>query len=334
MDVGLLIMDENPDTALNIARQAEKLSVHSIWTIDYYNRGSLVRASAYAAVTDSVLVGTSITPAFSQSAVPLAASIADIQRISRGRFILGLGSSTRRMNRDWYGVDIDHPAPRFAERLRLVRALTEHSGGPFEFHGRFNDITMAHLDHEVPLEYSVPIYTAGVGPAMTAVCGAVADGFVGHPIATVEYLQRVARPTALESASKNGRQAGALRFATQVIAVVDDDRDRALRAAAIQVAFYSTVKGYDPLFLDDRHAKERQDARRAFASGNLNELADAGMPMVADRAVYGSADEVLDQLRRYDGVVDLVMLYPPHFGIDSSEITRNERALLELTARR
>lgn len=334
MDVGLLIMDENASVAVDIARQADRLAVHSIWTIDYYNRGSLVRAAAYASATQSILIGTSITPAFSQSAVPLAASAADIQRVAEGRFVLGLGSSTRRMNRDWYEADIGHPAPRFAERLRLIRMLISHPGGPFEFHGKFHDITMAHLDHEAPLQYPIPIYTAGVGPAMTSVSGAAADGYVGHPVATADYIKQVARPRVMESARRNGRPPGSIKFSTQVIAVIDDDRDRARRTAAVQVAFYSTVKGYDPLFLKGQHSRERQAARSAFACGDLDGLARAGMAMVEDRAVYGTADEVAEQLKRYDDAVDLVLLYPPHYSVDGTQVARNERALLDVAARR
>lgn len=331
MDVGLLIMDEDTAVAIDIAKHSDRVGVHSVWTIDYYNRASLVRAAAFAAVTENALVGTSVTPAFAISAVPLSASVADIQRASAGRFVLGLGSSTRRMNRDWYGVDLDHPAPRFIERIELIRRLLEHPGGPFEHHGRFEDITMAHLDHAEALPYATPIFTAGVGPAMTAACGAVSDGFVGHPIASVDYLESM-RPRIAEGARRRGRDVDSIKILSQIIAVVDDDRERARRIAAVQVAFYSTVKGYDSLFLDGIHAAERQAAREAFAAGDLNGMAAAGMPMVEERAVFGPADEVAQQLKRYEGVVDLALLYPPHYGIDAAEMSRNERALAELAA--
>ena len=64
MQVGLVVMDENPADALKIVRAAERAGVHSLWTIDYYNRSSLARAAAFAAVSETAIVGTSVTPLF------------------------------------------------------------------------------------------------------------------------------------------------------------------------------------------------------------------------------------------------------------------------------
>ncbi len=104
MQVGLVVMDENPADGLKIVRAAERAGVHSLWTIDYYNRSSLARAAAFAAVTETAIVGTSVTPLFARSPLALAAAAADIQALAGGRFVLGVGSSTRRMNQDWYGT--------------------------------------------------------------------------------------------------------------------------------------------------------------------------------------------------------------------------------------
>ena len=51
MKVGLVIMDENPADALRVVRAADQAGVHSLWSIDYYNRSSLTRAAAFAAVS-------------------------------------------------------------------------------------------------------------------------------------------------------------------------------------------------------------------------------------------------------------------------------------------
>jgi alkanesulfonate monooxygenase SsuD/methylene tetrahydromethanopterin reductase-like flavin-dependent oxidoreductase (luciferase family) len=115
MRVGLVVMDENPADALKIVRAAERAGVHSLWTIDYYNRSSLTRAAAFAAVSETAIVGTSVTPLFARSPLALAAAAADVQALAGGRFVLGVGSSTRRMNQDWYGTALQHPAPQVRE---------------------------------------------------------------------------------------------------------------------------------------------------------------------------------------------------------------------------
>ena len=82
MEVGLVIMDENPADALRIVRAADQAGVHSLWSIDYYNRSSLTRAAAFAAVSGNAIVGTSVTPLFARSPLALAAAAADVQAIA------------------------------------------------------------------------------------------------------------------------------------------------------------------------------------------------------------------------------------------------------------
>jgi alkanesulfonate monooxygenase SsuD/methylene tetrahydromethanopterin reductase-like flavin-dependent oxidoreductase (luciferase family) len=327
MRVGLVVIDEDPAVAVTVARAADRAGVHSVWTIDYYNRGSLTRAAAFAAATERTLVGTSVTPLFARAPLATAAAVADIQRVAGGRFVFGVGTSTRRMNHDWYGVDLDHPAPRLAERVDLVRALLRHERGPFRFDGRFDHVAMAHFDHVTgPTE--VPVLAAGVGPAMVSATGRHADGFVGHPIASVEYLRDHARP---RLAAARGDLTDFL-VTSQVIAAASDDVAAAGAAATAQVGFYATVKGYDALFPDGRFGPERAAARTAFAAGDVAGVAAAAGPLAADRAVFGTPDDVAKQLHRYADTLDWALLYPPHFGESPGDITANEYALIEVAA--
>jgi alkanesulfonate monooxygenase SsuD/methylene tetrahydromethanopterin reductase-like flavin-dependent oxidoreductase (luciferase family) len=331
VQVGLVIMDENPADALRIVRAADQAGVHSLWSIDYYNRSSLTRASAFAAVSQNAIVGTSVTPLFARSPLALAAAAADVQAIAGGRFVLGVGSSTRRMNQDWYGVPLQHPAPQVRERIELIRRLIAHRSGPFAFEGRFDRVAMAHYDRTA-LPDALPIMAAGVGEHMVAVAGECADGFVGHTIASAGYLRDTARPLLASGAARAGRDASRLRVTTQIVAAASGDPLAARRDAAAQVGFYSTPKGYDLLFPDGQFSAERAAARDAVAQGDVPGVIAAGEAMVAERAVFGTAEDVASQLRRYAGVVDWAILYPPHFGVDPDRIHANELSLIEVAA--
>ena len=74
MQVGLVVMDEDPADALTIVRAADRAGIHSLWSIDYYNRSSLTRAAAFAAVSETAIVGTSVTPLFARAPLALAAA--------------------------------------------------------------------------------------------------------------------------------------------------------------------------------------------------------------------------------------------------------------------
>lgn len=331
MEVGLVVMDEDPADALRIVRAAERAGVHSLWTIDYYNRSSLTRAAAFAAVAGTPIIGTSVTPLFARSPLALAAAAADVQAIAGGRFVLGVGSSTRRMNQDWYGTALQHPAPQVRERIELIRRLIAHRSGPFSYEGRFDRVSMAHYDRTA-LPASVTILAAGVGEHMVGVAGECADGFVGHTIASAGYLRDIARPGLAKGAARAGRDLAGLRLTTQVVAAASADPAAARRDAAAQVGFYATPKGYDALFPGGQHGAERAAARGALARGDVPGVIAAGEAMVEERAVFGTPDDVAGQLRRYAGVVDWALLYPPHFGVGPDRIHANELSLIEVAA--
>ena len=331
MKVGLVVMDENPADALRIVRAADRAGVHSLWTIDYYNRSSLTRAAAFAAVSETSIVGTSVTPLFARSALALASAAADVKAIAGGRFVLGVGSSTRRMNQDWYGTALEHPAPQVRERIELIRRLIAHRSGPFRYDGRFDRVSMAHYDRTA-LPDSVTILAAGVREHMIGVAGECADGFVGHTIAPAAYLRDVARPVLAKGAARTNRDVARFRMTTQIVASAGPDPRAARRDAAAQVGFYSTPKGYDALFPAGQFTAERTAARHALARGDVPGVTAAGEAMVGERAVFGTPEDVAGQLRRYAGVVDWALLYPPHFGVDAERVHANELSLIEVAS--
>jgi alkanesulfonate monooxygenase SsuD/methylene tetrahydromethanopterin reductase-like flavin-dependent oxidoreductase (luciferase family) len=331
MKIGLVVMDENPADALRIVRSADRAGVHSVWTIDYYNRSSLTRAAAFAAVSESSIVGTSVTPLFARSPLALASAAADVQAIAGGRFVLGVGSSTRRMNQDWYGAALQHPAPQVRDRVELIRRLIAHRSGPFRYDGEFDRISLAHYDRTA-LPDTMPILAAGVGEHMVRAVGGCADGFVGHTIASADYLRDVAGPLLAEGAARANRDVARLRMTTQIVASAGADAGAARRDAAAQVGFYATPKGYDALFPDGQFTAERAAARAALAQGDVPGVIAAGEAMVDERAVFGTPDDVADQLRRYADVVDWALLYPPHFGVDQERVHANELRLIEVAS--
>ena len=104
------------------------------------------------------------------------------------------------------------------------------------------------------------------------------------------------------------------------------------RDAAAQVGFYSTPKGYDALFADGQFTAERAAARDALARGDVAGVIAAGEEMAGERAVFGTPQDVADQLRRYEGVVDWALLYPPNFGVDAERVHANELSLIDVAS--
>ena len=103
--------------------RAEAAGFESVWTIEFFNANGLVRLAAIATATQRVKLGSGIAYAFMRSPMLAASAAMDIDEISGGRMILGLGSGTKTMNENWYSMPFnDPPAPRIKDAIGLIRA--------------------------------------------------------------------------------------------------------------------------------------------------------------------------------------------------------------------
>ena len=82
-------------------------------------------------------VGTAIAYGVGRSPLTLAAEARDLDELSDGRLVLGLGNGTRRMIADWHGLDPEAPAVRMEELVPLLRRLWRMHEGPVDHEGRF-----------------------------------------------------------------------------------------------------------------------------------------------------------------------------------------------------
>ncbi len=327
----LVVMAESVRDCAVIARQAEAAGLDGVWTTEFYDKDAFVRMTAMGLATSRIRICSGIAYAFVRNPVLTAAGAADMDELTDGRIVLGLGTGTRRMNESWYGIPFAHPAPKVRETVQLLQALWAARGGPrFKFDGRFYQIELdnyrlAQLKHD-----RIPVYVAGVNTGMISVAGEVADGLVGHPLYSRRYLKEVVRPALERGTARGGRAPGSAKIAGYVIASVSEDGDRARQEAKNQIAFYSTVRTYDPIL--DLHGWEepKQRIRAAFAIRDWPAMI-AAVPdeMVGEIAIAGTPTECRAQLEQWDGLIDEALLYSPTFALPASRVTENHRLLIE-----
>ena len=123
MKYGLILTRSDIKGQIDAAVRAEAAGFESVWTIEFFNANGLVRLAAVAAATQRVKLGTGIAYAFMRSPMLAASAAMDIDELSGGRMILGLGSGTKTMNENWYSMPFnDPPAPRMKDAIGLIRA--------------------------------------------------------------------------------------------------------------------------------------------------------------------------------------------------------------------
>jgi len=242
----------------------------------------------------------------------------DLQAASGGRAVLGLGSQIRPHVERRFSMPWSAPAARMREFAAAVRAIWScwQDGTPLRFEGtHYRHTLMTPFFSPSPLPSGPPrLFLAGVGPAMTAVAGDVADGFFVHPFATPDHLRQVTLP-ALRAGAR-GRHPGFEVAWPVMIATgaTDADRARAEVATRAQIAFYASTPAYRTV-LDHHGLGELQPRLRELTrAGDWARLVEPVDDEVFDLlAVRGTPAECGRELAaRTVGLVDRVGQNAPY----------------------
>ncbi len=260
--------------AAGIAVLAERAGFDAVWTGELYNRSATIPMAVLAAATSRVRIGSNIAYGAGRSPLIWAAEARDLDELSEGRVVLGLGNGTRGMLENWLSVSGDAPAARMQELVEVLRELWRLHEGPVHHDGRFYRVHLAPTaETPAPFRERLPIWTAGVNAGMVRVAGRVADGLVAHPMTTTAYLDEVLRPELARGAA--GRDLSGFTVMGIRMCALDDDEEVARRRLAFAIAQYVPARTYDRLMALhgwDGHqhrirvaAKERDGAAMAAA---------------------------------------------------------------------
>jgi len=331
MRPGLILMSGSVKGDVALAVRAEAAGFDAVFSIEFFNRHGYVPLAAIATATSRVRIGTAIANAFTRSPLLHASAAMDLDELSNGRFVLGLGSATRRMNEDWFGVPFQAPAARMHELVRLLRAAfaAQHGGG-FHFEGRFWNLHVPVYARPGAAREQIPIWMAAVNRGMIASAGSVADGLVGHPIATRRWHREVTLPGLREAEQRAGRPEGACRLAPYIVTSLASNRAEALRDARSQIGFYLTTELYHSVL--DLHGLRNvgQACRAAFRKGDFKAMAEAVPDALVDEiAIACTPDEARDRLGQWKDLTEDPLFYPPSIGVRPERLQENLDAILE-----
>jgi probable F420-dependent oxidoreductase len=333
-DLGVVVGGPLADLGALSAR-AEEAGIGTVWLHEAGHDG-MVAATTVALATQQVRIGTDVLVAFARTPTLAAFSAWDLQELSRGRFVLGLGSQVQRIVEDGFSAPFTPPAPRMAEYVQTVKAvLASLAGDTTPFAGDYYRVTRPAVygvtDPDRPLP---PVHLAAVGPMMTRVAASHADGVVGHPFTTPRYLTDVLVPRVEAAVSAVGRARADIEVSTGVIVEVDDDRDVARTLARRQVAFYGTTPNYRTVFEANGEGDLTDRCREAFRGGGMGRLHEAIPDDVLDRyAVAGTPAEVAAGLRGWMGHVDHLIATTPTNGRAPAEVSAAVARTIDAAAR-
>ncbi|HEY2191734.1 MAG TPA: LLM class flavin-dependent oxidoreductase [Actinomycetospora sp.] len=268
--------------AADLARRAEAAGFGAVWTGELYNRSATVPMALLGEATERIAIGSDIAYGVGRAPLIWAAEARDLDELTDGRIILGLGNGTAGMMENWLGTSGESPAARMEELVTLLRKLWRLHEGPVHHEGRFYRLHLVPTaGTPAPVREHLPIWTAGVGPRMVRAAGRVADGIVCHPMTTPAYLDEVIRPGLALGAEDAGRSLEGFVVKGMRMAAVDDDEERARERLAFAIGQYAASRVYDRLFAMHGWDGAQQRIRAAAKAGDASAAARA----VPDEAI-------------------------------------------------
>jgi probable F420-dependent oxidoreductase len=301
-----------PDLAADAAIEARARGYDGFFTAETQYDPFLPLLAAGMAQPDLDL-GTAIALAFPRSPMVLAYTSWDLARLTRGRFILGLGTQikahiTRRFSTEW-----GQPTARLRDYILALRAIwdTWQNARPLRYEGEFYQFSlMTPFFDPGPISHpAIPVYIAGVGPYLSALAGEVCDGFHVHPLHTVTYLDRVVLPNMERGAVSTGRSIEDVERVTTVFVVTgrdDAEIEQSMGPVRQQIAFYGSTPSYRPVLeasgwdIGERlHSMSRRGEWAAMADLVTDEMVgEVGVIAPVDRLGQAILERYGDRVQR------------------------------------
>ena len=251
------------DTVSAEARLVEQRGYDRLVVEETKNDPFVIMALA-AASTETLGLGTSVAIAFPRSPAIMAMSAWTLQKQSKGRFCLGLGTQVRGHIRRRYGMEWSTPGPWMRDYIGAVRAIWQcwQDRTPLEYQSNhYNLNLMVPLFDPGPIAHpDIPIVVAAVGPRMCEVGGEVANGIRPHPVCTPKYIDQVMLPAVKAGLARAGRSLDGFEIAMKPLVATAPNEDilaQRVRDARARIAFYCSTPAY----------------RRAFEIHGLGDLA-------------------------------------------------------------
>jgi F420-dependent oxidoreductase-like protein len=271
-------------------------SDHYLSVVDKRERGSLdawITIAALAARTETLRLGTMVSPATFRHPAVLAKEVASADRISGGRVELGIGAGWWEREHELYGFDLPPVGPRIDAMEEQMQVILGHWGpGPFDFSGEhFRAEELDALPKPVQDPHPPLILGGSGGPRSLRLAATYADEY-NVVMATPEKAAEV-RAGLDRACEAIDRDPATLPLSTMTSWVVGADRED-LRERAGRLAEW-TGEGGD---------------------------GDGYLAGLRDSAIVGTVDEAVERLRALAaaGITRVMGQHLLHRDLDAIEL--------------
>jgi probable F420-dependent oxidoreductase len=301
------------------AREVEEQGYDGAWSTETGHDPLLILAAA-APATQRLALGTGIVVAFGRSPMITATMANDVQLLSKGRLMLGLGSQIKPHIEKRYSMPWSHPAARMREYILAVQAIwaSWNDGTKLDFRGDFYSHTlMTPFFSPGANPYGQPkVFLAAVGELMTEVAGEVADGMLVHGFTTERYLRERTMPALERGMAKGNRSRESFQVSYPGFIVTGNEAERQAATTMVkgQIAFYGSTPAYRPVLEMHGWGDLQTELNGLSKRGEWAQMAALISDDVLDAfAVTAEPSDVATEVRkRFGDLIDRFSFYAPY----------------------
>jgi alkanesulfonate monooxygenase SsuD/methylene tetrahydromethanopterin reductase-like flavin-dependent oxidoreductase (luciferase family) len=302
-------METRREIIVNAAVLADELGYETFAVPEGWGLDSTPLVTEIALRTARIQVTSGILSVWGRTPATLAMTAATLYQVCEGRYVLGLGASTRALVEGLHDTPFEHPAGKLRDVVAQVRALL--AGEPTQLH-RVPDARPLRLGQ--PPAPGIPIWVAALGRHTTRVAAELGDGWIPALVARDRLASWASEVTRLRAAAVP--QTTAFTVAGGPITVVDENPDAARDIAAACTAWYLSAMGgvYARSVSSQGYATQVSEivAANPRPSPRRGTIPPAAQPVLDQLAVYGTCDQVREQIKPWDRAADIVtILLPP-----------------------
>ena len=307
--VGLTPMETRRDVIVRTAVLADELGYEVFAVPEGWGLDSAPVLTEIALRTSQIRLASGVLSVWGRTPATLAMTAATLHQISDGRYILGLGASTRALAEGFHDTPFEHPAAKLREVVTKVRALL--AGEPAML-GQAAGAYPLRLGQ--PPAPELPIWIAALGEHSLRVAAELGDAWIPAFVPKDSMAGLTGRLREFRQAA--APDASPLTIAVGPLTAVADDTATARDIAATCVAWYLTAMGdvYASSVSRQGYAAEVKEiiAANPRPSPRRGTVPPGAEPVLGQLTAYGTAAQVGDQLKEWDRVADIVtVMLPP-----------------------
>jgi len=308
-----------PDAAKE-AKRIQDLGFDGLYTLE----GSwdpflpLALATEHAPLLD---IATAVAIAFPRNPMHTAYQAWDLQKFSRGKFTLGLGSQIKTHIEKRFGTDFHPPASRMRDYIQALKSIFKcwQEGSRLDYQGEFYRHTlMTPMFNPGANEFGVPSITMGaLGPKMTEVAGEVADGLIVHPFNNESFVRENTLPALDLGIEKSDRDRSDISLNVHAIVITgesEEEMNDARDSVKKLLGFYGSTPAYLAPMDSIGYGALQPELNQLSKKGKWNELGEAiDEGFLEAFCVEGEPSDLASKLiNRHGGYADRIGLYAPY----------------------